>query len=146
LEGKRQASVATQHLEGPQDSDKVFNSSLLLVSGHYLRELECLGLNNNKPHSLVVSQLLVSNKRLQEAYLPGNLLKLGLALGKVRVEFRKDYLVRRHHHNPTFGSNSRRLLSLVHSHSKLPHLGRKLRLASSLNNYLAPNRLISSHH
>ena len=73
--------MATQHLEGPQDSDKVFNSSLQLVLGHFLRELECLGLNNNSLNSSVLSQLLVSNNRLQEAYFPLNLLQLGLALG-----------------------------------------------------------------
>lgn len=132
--------MATQHLEGPQDSDKVFNSSLLLVSRHYLRELECLGLNNNRLHSSVLSQLLVSNNRLQEAYLPRNLLQLGLALGKLRVEFRKDYLVRRHldsgNPNLSLGSNSRRLLSLVHSHSRPPHSGSSLRPVGSLNKLL----------
>ncbi len=138
-----------KHLwEGPQDSDKVFNSSLLLASRGNLRDLECLGLNNNNSHSSEVSQLLVNNNRNhQGAYLELNLLKLGLALAKLRVELSLVDSVSRHldsgnsSSNPSLGSHSSRLLSLGNSNSKHPHSGSNLRWVSSLNNCLVPNQL-----
>lgn len=78
-----------KHLwEGPQDSGKVFNSSLLLASGCSLRELEFLGLNNNRLHNSDLSQILVNSKtdHLEAAYLERKLLKQALPLGKTRVE------------------------------------------------------------
>jgi len=85
--GKPQASVVKHQWEGPQDSGKVFNSSLILASGHNLRDLECLELNNNRPHSSELSQVLVNSKtNLLEAYLEHNLLKQALTSGKARVE------------------------------------------------------------
>jgi hypothetical protein len=59
---KTQASVVKHQWEGPQGSGKVFNSSLVLASGHNLRELECLELSNNRLHSSDVSQVLVNSK------------------------------------------------------------------------------------
>ena len=148
MEGKTRAwALLAKHLsEGLQDSDKVFNSSLLLVLGYNLRELECLGLNN-RLHSSELSQLLVNNNRNHQGpYLELNLLKLGLASAKIRVELSLPYSVSRQldlgnsSSNPSLGSNSSRLLSLG-SNSKHPHSGSNRRWVSSLNNCLVPNQL-----
>jgi hypothetical protein len=94
MEGKPLASVAKHLWEGPQVSAKVFSSSLLLASGVNLRDLDCLELNNNSLNSSVLSQLLVSNNKFKAAYLLRNLLQLGLALGKIRMELCQEDLVR----------------------------------------------------
>ena len=151
MEGKTRAwALLAKHLsEGLQDSDKVFNSSLLLVFVYNLRELEFLGVinNNNRLHSSELSQLLVNNNRNHQGpYLELNLLKLGLASAKIRVELSLPYSVSRQldlgnsSSNPSLGSNSSRLLSLG-SNSKHPHSGSNRRWVSSLNNCLVPNQL-----
>lgn len=144
---KTQASVVKHQWEGPQGSGKVFNSSLLLASGHNLRDLECLELNNNRLHSSEVSQVLVNSKTNHlGAYLEHNLLKQPLTSGKARVELGLSDSVSSQldsrnssSSNPCLGSNSSRHLSLANSNSKLPHSGSNL--SSSLNHCLGRNLL-----
>jgi hypothetical protein len=104
-----------------------------------------LGLNNNSLNSSVLSQLSFSNNRLLEVYLEHNLLKLGLALAKVLVEFSLEYSVKSQLDSgisSPSGSNHSRPLSLVNSNSKHQHSGSNLCLVSSLNNCLAPKQRI----
>ena len=105
-----------------------------------------MGLNNNSLNSSVLSQLSVSNNRLLEVCLEHNLLKLGLALAKVLVEFSLEYSVKSQLDSgissPSLGSNHSRPLSLVNSNSKHQHSGSNLCLVSSLNNCLAPKQRI----
>ena len=140
--------MAKHQQQGPQDSHKLINRCHLLASGCNLKLLEFLGLNNNSLNSSVLSQVSVSNNRLLEAYSGHNLLKLGLALAKVRVVLCQEYSVSRqldsgnNSSNHSLVSNHSRPLSLVNSNNKHPHSGSNLRLVSSLNKYLAPNPLI----
>ena len=107
MEGKPRASVAKHLWEGTQVSAKVFNSSLILALGLNLRDLECLELNNNnRLLSSEVRQLLVNNnnRNHQLPYLEHNLLKQGLALGKIKVEISLADSDSRS--SPSLGSNS----------------------------------------
>jgi hypothetical protein len=146
MEGKPQASVVKHKWEGPQDLGKVFNSSLILASGHNLRELECLELNNNRPHSSELSQVLVNSKtNLLEAYLEHNLLKQALTSGKARVQLSLSDSVSSQldsdnsSSNPSLGSNSSRRLSLGNSNSNHLHSGSNP--SSKLNHCLGLNLL-----
>lgn len=143
MEGKPRASVAKHLWEGTQVSAKVFNSSLILALGLNLRDLECLELNNNnRLLSSEVRQLLVNNNRNHQLpYLEHNLLKQGLALGKIKVEISLADSDSRSS-NPSLGSNSSRHLSLVNSHSNNQHSGSSNpRWVSKLSHYLGLNQL-----
>ena len=72
------------------------------------------------------------------------LLKLNVALAKVRVEFRlEDSVSRRldldNSSKPPLGINSSSLLSLVNSRGKHLHSGSNLRIIIRLNQFLAGN-------